>query len=195
MPSESYGGWQYPLCKFNGAEMTGLMRRLFGKNNLALEDAQKIYMALMKQSRLPKFYGDQQVADNYDGRIDFLTLHISVVLKTLNKHGSQGQLLSQAIYDVMRDDFEIAMREEGISDAGIKRRIKPMMQLFFTRVKSYVEALEQKSDLGSVFADGLLENAMPDTRKSMETYITQFSEHLSTKTLGEIAMANFSFPN
>ena len=95
--------------------MTGFMRRLFGKNNVALEDAQKIYAAVMKQSRLPKFYGDQQVADNYDGRIDFLTLHISVVLKALNKHGSQGQLLSQAIYDVMRDDFEVAMREERIS--------------------------------------------------------------------------------
>ena len=59
--------------------MTGLIRRLFGKNNLALEGAQKIYAALMKQSRLPKFYGEQQVADNYDGRIDFLTLHLSLI--------------------------------------------------------------------------------------------------------------------
>ena len=91
------------------------------------------------------FYGYEKANDNYDGRIDILTLHISIVLKSLRRYDVNGKLLSQALFDVMRDDFEIAMREEGLSDTGIKRRIKPMMQLFYTRVKLYVGALEENN--------------------------------------------------
>jgi len=111
----------------------GIFSKLLGRKDPAIEDASRIYSKLMSQSRHPDFYGEGKAPDNYDGRIDVLTLHISAVLETLMKHGQQGERLSQAIFDVMRDDFEVAMREEGLSDTGIKRRIKPMMQLFYTR--------------------------------------------------------------
>lgn len=194
MPSESQGGWQYPLCKINGAEMAGLFKRIFPKKDAAFEDAKTVYRKLMTQSRNPEFYGSGKVADNYDGRIDLLTLHISVVLEALNKYGEQGQRLSQAIYDVMRDDFEIAMREEGISDTGIKRRIKPMMQLFFTRIKTYVEALQSKSDMPAIFAQGLLKDANKDFQIKLGVYFTDFSKNLSNKSLGDIALGDFTFP-
>jgi len=195
MPSETCWGWQSPLCKFNGAEMTGFFSRIFRKNDTALKDAKRIYSKLMIQSRNPAFYGEGKASDNYDGRIDMLTLHVSVILNALNVHGEQGARLSQAIYDVMRDDFEIAMREEGLSDTGIKRRIKPMMQLFFTRVKTYVEALQNQSDLKPIFAQGLLNEGTAESRETLERHIQQFSQSISEKTLGEIAMAEFSFSN
>jgi len=175
--------------------MSGILSRIFGKKDVALEDARRIYSKLIVQARQPEFYGEGKVADTYDGRIDLLTLHIAVILAALHRHGEQGTRLSQAIYDVMRDDFEVAMREEGLSDTGIKRRIKPMMQLFFTRVKSYVEAQQSQSDLKSIFAEGILSGSNLDSQVSLNTYVTDFSENLSKKSLGEIAMADFSFPN
>ena len=194
MPSESQGGWQYPLCKINGAEMAGFLKRVFGNKDVAFEDAKTIYSKLMTQSRNPEFYGEGKVPDNYDGRIDLLTLHISAVLEALNKYGQQGERLSQAIYDVMRDDFEIAMREEGISDTGIKRRIKPMMQLFFTRTKTYVEALQNNSDISVVLAQGLLKDGNKDFQDFLGTYLADFSKILSDKSLGDIALGDFTFP-
>ena len=175
--------------------MSGLLNRLLGRKDAVNEDARRIYSKLMTQSRNPEFFGEGKVADNYDGRIDLLTLHIATVLNALNAHGEQGTRLSQAIYDVMRDDFEIAMREEGISDTGIKRRIKPMMQLFFTRIKSYVEALQNQTDLKPVFSAGLLETGTDTFKVQLENHIAQFSYILSEKSLGEIAMAEFSFRN
>ena len=174
--------------------MAGLFKRILGKGDVALEDAKVIYSKLMAQSRSPEFYGEGKVPDNYDGRIDLLTLHISAVLEALNKYGQQGERLSQAIYDVMRDDFEIAMREEGISDAGIKRRIKPMMQLFFTRIKTYFEALRSKSDISAILAQGLLKDGNEDFQIKLGTYLTDFSKNLSDKSLGDIALGNFTFP-
>lgn len=173
--------------------MSSLLNRLLGRKDAVTVDARRIYSKLMAQSRNPEFFGKGKVTDNYDGRIDLLTLHIATVLNALNAHGEQGRRLSQGLYDVMRDDFEIAMREEGISDTGIKRRIKPMMQLFFTRVKTYVEALQNQTDLKAVFSQGLLENGADVFKGELESHISHFSNELSKKSLGEIAMAKFSF--
>ena len=174
--------------------MAGFLKRVFGNKDVAFEDAKTIYSKLMTQSRNPEFYGEGKVPDNYDGRIDLLTLHISAVLEALNKYGQQGERLSQAIYDVMRDDFEIAMREEGISDTGIKRRIKPMMQLFFTRTKTYVEALQNNADISVILSQGLLQDGNKSFQDVLGTYLTNFSKILSDKSLDDIALSDFTFP-
>ncbi len=172
--------------------MTGIFSRLLGKKDTALVDARRIYSRVMREARNPAFFGERKIADNYDGRIDLLTLHLSVVLAALQRHGTHGTRLSQALYDVMRDDFEIAMREEGLSDTGIKRRIKPMMQLFFTRVKTYVEALQNNSDLKPIFSEGILNGGSSEVIATLDKHILQFEADLSEKSLGEIAMAEFS---
>ena len=180
-----------------------ILNRILNRNDSAAKDASRIYKVLMGQARLVEFYGPNKVPDNYDGRIDLLTLHIAVVLANLQPHGVQGQRLSQSVYDVMRDDFEVALREEGLSDAGIKRRIKPMMQLFFTRVKSYVEALDNTPELEGVIGAGLLsdvaktleaESKNHDFTQVLRQYTEAFHQELSKKSLGEIAMADFLCP-
>lgn len=178
--------------------MAGILARIFGKEDTALGDAERIYRKLMKQSRKATFYGEGKVPDSYNGRIDLLTLHIAVVLKQLNELGEQGERLSQAIYDVMRDDFEIALREEGMSDTGVKRRIKPIMRLFFTRVKSYVEALKSESPtqaLTETFKTGLLTDGEADFQKVLADYTLKFSKTCTPFTLGQIARTEFGFPS
>lgn len=176
----------------------GFFSKLFGVKDSAIEDAGRIYSALMGQARQAAFYGENKAPDNYDGRIDVLTLHIAVVLEALSKHGEQGERLSQAIFDVMRDDFEVAMREEGLSDTGIKRRIKPMMQLFYTRVKSYVEALksnERENDLKVAFESGLLADNESRFSGSLSAYTIELSDNLRRLSLGQIALAEFEIPS
>ena len=91
--------------------MLNVIKKLFFRNNSAITDAKLIYSLLMKQSRKKMFYGSGKAKDNYDGRIDVLTLHMAIVLNALRGYDINGKLLSQALFDVMRDDFEIAMRE------------------------------------------------------------------------------------
>ena len=175
----------------------GFFSKLLGRKDPAIEDASRIYRKLMIQSRQSAFYGAGRAPDNYDGRIDVLTLHIAVVLESLSNHGEQGERLSQAIFDVMRDDFEVAMREEGLSDTGIKRRIKPMMQLFYTRVKSYVEALKSETaltQLEDALKAGLLAEQNTSFAKNLSLYGAGFAENLQKLSLGQIALAEFENP-
>ena len=181
------------------------LKRLLGKTDAATEDARRIYAKLMSQSRLPEFYGEGRFADNYDGRIDVLTLHIAAILSRLNKFGENGERLGQALFDEMKDDFEIALREEALSDASVKKRIQPMISLFYDRVKKYAEALNQekaKAALDLVFSETL--GAGADAAESanqgqpfqglISAYLLAFDSTLSTCSLGQIALTEFEFP-
>ena len=175
----------------------GFLSKIFGKKDAAFEDASRIYTKLMSQARRVEFYGENSAPDNYDGRIDVLTLHMAAILRALADQGEQGERLSQALYDVMRDDFEVAMREEGLSDTGIKKRIKPMMQLFFTRVKTYAKAMsadEAEAHVNDALLAGLLAGNETGYPKALSAYAVQFLTHLKGLSLGQIALAEFDFP-
>lgn len=174
--------------------MTSLFSKLFGRRDAALDDAGLIYNQLMIQARQTEFYGEGKVTDSYDGRIDLLTLHIAPIMHRLQSLGPQGELLSQGLYDVMRDDFEIALREEGLSDTGVKKRIKPIVNLFFTQVKAYANQLDKGASLTSTFKPSLLEDSGTAFAASLSDYITRFRAELEDKTLGQIAKADFVFP-
>lgn len=174
----------------------GFLFRLFGAPDNAKRDARVIYTALLKQSREAVFYGQDRFPDSYDGRIDVLTLHIALVLEALRAHGEQGERLSQALFDEMKDDFEVALREEGISDTGVAKRIKPMIRLFYTRVKDYTIALNEgdvSEIAGNLYSESdtaLSEEFLSDVKSFSEA----FKLELKARSLGEIATATFGFP-
>ena len=175
----------------------GFLSILFKKEDALTRDARRIYAKVMAQSRQADFYGRTRMADTYDGRIDVLTLHMAAILTAMNTHGSNGEKLGQALFDEMKDDFEIALREEALSDAGVKKRITPMISLFYDRVKAYAKVLHEggrKSDLVPVLSESLSEEAA-DFASPLAAYLVDFYTRLKPMRLGEIALAEFSFPN
>ena len=172
----------------------GFLARLMGRNDTALVDGGRLYMALLKQSRQPEFYGQGRVPDSYEGRIEVLTLHMVVVIARLRQMGEQGERLSQAVFDAMVDDFDIALREEGLTDSGVKRRIKPIVQLFYTRLKAYDASVDDDPDSGSKMWGGIMPDADQGFLKSLNDYRAQFAKGLDDKTLGQIAKAAIVYP-
>jgi len=77
-------GLAIDYINMGGIIVLNVFKKLFARNNSALIDARLIYLSLLKQSRKTMFYGYEKANDNYDGRIDILTLHISIVLKSLS---------------------------------------------------------------------------------------------------------------
>jgi len=127
------------------------------------------------------------------------------VLKALHGHGEQGERLAQALFDEMKDDFEVALREEGISDTGVAKRIKPMISHFYARVKTYTEALHdnaqqtQSNDVLSMAFDslaGLEDNPLDGAFKTQIIRYTQsLADALGAKSLGQIALCEFDYPS
>ncbi len=175
----------------------GLLARIFGRATPQLRDAEGIYAKLMTQSRHPAFFGNGKITDSYDGRIELLTLHMTPFITALRKFGPDGALLSQALYDVMRDDFDIALREEGISDTGVARRIKPMMTLFFTRVRDFDAALQSEDggkSISHILSHKPDEPVVIDFANRVGRYSADFYTIINGLSLEAISQAQFNFP-
>ena len=132
-----------------------MFKRLFKRREEDISAA-KLYTHCLKQARKPALFGSGRVDDSYEGRIDLLTLHLTLVITAERKFEVKGITLNQALYDVMIQDFNIAMRGEGLADTGIARRIKPMVSLYLERTKTYTRALLSGDGIKSVIETDLL---------------------------------------
>ncbi len=176
--------------------MLKILSRISGSNRTEIKDARLIYEKVMVQSRSHRFFGENLCKDTTDGRMEVLCLHLSVILFILRTHGKTGKKLSQAIYDVMIDDFDVALREEGLSDTGVARRIKPLAKMFFTRAKQYADAFEainmNKTALANQINNFVCRT--DDNVDSFVDYTVTFLTILTENSLGQIAQAKIDFP-
>jgi len=173
----------------------GLLSTLFGRDDAASRDAGRVYRALMDQSRNPQFFGKGCVPDTQEGRLELLVLHVAIVMQALRGLGVDGKQLSQALFDTLKDDLEIALREQGYSDSGVKRRIKPMITRFYAGLKAFSEAFEAGDDAALAASIKLdLEEMSESYARSLAGYARLFLASLHPHTLGEIASVAFDIP-
>lgn len=123
-----------------------ILQRLFGRwaNGAATETPeQRLYVETVRQARTPEFYGMGRVADTVEGRFEALCLHGFLVLHRLKGEGEPGRTLGQKFFDAMFADMDRNLREIGIGDLGVGKRIKLLAENFYGRIKSYEAALSE----------------------------------------------------
>jgi cytochrome b pre-mRNA-processing protein 3 len=108
--------------------------------------AHALYTALVEQARSPGFYRDLAVPDTVDGRFDMIVLHCFLVLRRLRAAGDEGNALGQTVFEVMFADMDQNLRQMGVGDLGVGRRVKAMTQAFMGRVAAYEKAMGEGTD-------------------------------------------------
>ena len=103
--------------------------------------AAKLCAAVSARARDPAFFLDYGVPDTLDGRFDVLVLHASLVLEQLRPPHQRA--LAQALIDALFVHLDEAMREQGVGDIGIARRMKAMAGAFYGRLHAYRDACDQ----------------------------------------------------
>ena len=89
-------------------------------------NAEKLYGAIVAQARLPKFYQDFAVPDTMEGRFLILSLHLFAVLRRLKAEGEAGVSLAQTLTDRFMQDMETVLREMGVGDFAIPKRVRAL---------------------------------------------------------------------
>jgi len=112
--------------------------------------AHSLYTEIITQARQPEFYLQRQVPDSLDGRFDLIVLHAFVVMRGLGRVEGAGREaargVSQALFDLMFADMEQNLRELGVSDMAVGKRVKQMAQAFYGRVAAYDQGLAEGED-------------------------------------------------
>jgi cytochrome b pre-mRNA-processing protein 3 len=101
-----------------------------------------IYGMIVTQAREPLFYRDLGVPDTVNGRFDLLVLHLWMVLRRL-KAVEGGAGLCQALFDRFCDDMDANLREMGVGDLVVPKRMQAFGEAFYGRTAAYDLALTE----------------------------------------------------
>ncbi|MEE2746037.1 MAG: ubiquinol-cytochrome C chaperone family protein, partial [Pseudomonadota bacterium] len=96
----------------------------------------------IKQSRVIMFYQEFGVPDTANGRFDLISLHAYVIMRRLKNLGEDQGKLSQALFDLMFSDIDKNLREMGVGDLAVGRRVKKLVAAFYGRIRSYDDGLK-----------------------------------------------------
>ena len=130
---------------------------------ITVEPAETLYQMALSTSRTPAFYTEFGAEDTIDGRFDVLCLCVSLVLFRLRKivrkanaSALVAQDISQNLYDIMFADMDLTLREMGVGDLGVAKRVKIMSEAFTGRLKAYSAAFDEVDE--SALAAALARN-------------------------------------
>ena len=113
---------------------------MFGRTKPEEEFAAAVYKRTGEWARAPELFETCGIPDTLDGRFDALALHAALVIERLHRE-PDGEALAQAFFDVMFKHLDLTLREIGVQDLGVGRRIKIMAEGFHGRALAYREAL------------------------------------------------------
>ena len=115
-----------------------------------------IYGMIVTQAREPLFYQDLGVADTVNGRFDLLVLHLWMVLQRFRSVEGAADL-SQALFDRFCADMDANLREMGVGDLTVPKRMQAFGEAFYGRSAAYDAALAAG---GEVLASALCKNVL-----------------------------------
>jgi cytochrome b pre-mRNA-processing protein 3 len=101
-----------------------------------------LYAAAVAAARAPYFYAVLGVPDTLDGRFELVGIYAFLVIRRLRAaDDKQANLVAQAVFDAMFSDMDINLREIGVGDMVIGKRVRAMWEAFHGRSNAYETAL------------------------------------------------------
>ena len=102
----------------------------------------QLYTAAVAAARDPFLYEALGVPDTLDGRFDLVGLHAFLLIHRLKAEPAPGPDLAQAVFDAMFSDMDINLREMGVGDLSVGKRVRAMWEAFHGRAQAYSQALD-----------------------------------------------------
>src|SRR5882672_5785883 len=113
---------------------------VFKRKNPHETFAAALYARTAGQARQPVLFEACGIPDTLDGRFDALALHAALMIDRLRRE-PDGEALAQAFFDAMFRHLDVTLREIGVQDLGVGRRIKIMAEGLHGRALAYRAAL------------------------------------------------------
>ena len=181
------------------------MWRLFSskdnKTAALAPSAAVLYRTTVKQAREPIFYAAYGVPDTLDGRFELIALHMFFVLHRLKADGPSAEPFSQELFDTMFGDMDRSLREMGVTDLGVGRRVRAMAEGLYGRMAAYEAGLAADE---SVLAAALRRNLYGTVRDSEPSaaalsavcgYVRAAVRELAAQPLQRLSAGSVNFPD
>lgn len=174
-----------------------MFRRLFGSrrsSSLAVTDA--LYGQIVAAARQQALYSAWNVPDTPLGRFEMVSLHMFLFLHRIRGDDSASEI-GQELTDEFFRDVDHSLRELGIGDMAVPKRMKKLARMFYGRAASYGAALDHgdHEELGAALARNVTPDrpAWPEAA-ALADYVFEARESLAAQDSRQFLMGTLKFP-
>jgi len=155
-----------------------------------------LYQAVVAQARRPEFYGESAIPDRVETRFELYTLHLSLVVLRLKNQGPEAQEISQDMFDAYLKGLDDALREFGVGDLSMAKKMRRIGAQAFERLRIYESALQPEAPENALIdaitaSFGELSQAIA---ARLGGYMRASEAQLARQTLSEILSAHLDWP-
>ena len=169
-----------------------LLERLF-RTRPAVGAGRELYSAVVAQSRTPGLYSDLLAPDTVEGRFELYSLHVVLLLDRLRTGDAAGRPdargVSQALFDTYVRALDDALREMGVGDLSVGKKMRKLGEAFFGRCKSYeaaFAALPDESELRALLTRTVYAGVEAPPVDRLAAYVLGQRTHLAAEALDDL---------
>jgi len=171
-----------------------------------------LYGAIVAQARSVAFYTDYRVPDTVEGRFDLIVLHLVLLLNRLGRRAENARgfgqallgqallgqaLLGQELFDAFCRDLDANLREMGVGDLAVPKRMQAFAEAFYGRQAAYLAALDAADE--QVFEKALARNIFPAGNDAGAAQLARYARAAATRLDaqddGALIRGEVVFPN
>ncbi|MGC8525109.1 MAG: ubiquinol-cytochrome C chaperone family protein [Acidibrevibacterium sp.] len=155
-----------------------------------------LYGHAVSAARRPFFYDVLAVPDTLDGRFDLVGLHVALLIRRLRHDREPGPALAQAVFDAMFSDMDINLRELGVGDMSVGKKVRAMWEAFHGRARTYETALDagDAGSLAAALARNVWRGGTAPRAAMLATIAIATDAALTRQALARFAAGEVAFP-
>jgi cytochrome b pre-mRNA-processing protein 3 len=157
-----------------------------------------LYGTIVAQARAPAFYQNCRVPDTVNGRLEMIILHAVLLLARLEREDEPDRRLGQEVFDAFCRDMDASLREMGVGDLAVPRRMRGIGEAFYGCQAAYRAALAAPDDaaLAGALARNVFAGASAaDDGERLAAYVRRAVRELAAQDADAIRGGRVVFPD
>jgi cytochrome b pre-mRNA-processing protein 3 len=159
----------------------------------------QLHGAIVAAARAPALYREFGAPDTQDGRFEMIALHGALALDRLGELGPLGDEIAQELADSVFRHFDDALREMGVGDTVVPRRVKKMAEAFYGRGLAYRTAWSKGDEAAAADAMarnvyGVADASLASRAAALAAYARRCRLALRDVPIEAFAAGQLSFP-
>ncbi len=120
--------------------------RMFGKGKNTLAVARSLFFNSKNHSELPHWYNVGKIPNDFRSKQTLIMVHVWMLHRRLLVEGSRGTTLQECMFDELWDDTSIRIRNAGIGEMMVNKRLSEVQSYSFRACMELDQAMTNSTE-------------------------------------------------
>lgn len=171
------------------------MFNLFKKRESSQQLVENTHHHLISFARNEFFFTKLGVLDTLEGRLDMVIIHLFLAIEHLERLPEPAPSFAQELMDFAFVSFDRGLREAGVGDTTVPKRMKKLAAIYVGRSKAYKDAAENKNDLAQALLRNVygLGSSLENKAEALADYMINSRAQIAPQSFESILQDGFHF--